>query len=125
MNRALIIIYLIFFIGFIVPVGTSDDIKQGYPLWITISGVIVPVLGALSILLYALSFEPKRCAWFWKIVPILLVVYYAIAWWFDFILYKEPDNNITLIAVATFVGLLLLCPAFYFSFKFGYSEDRP
>jgi len=125
MNRVWIIIYLLFFIGFIVPIGTLNDLKEGYPLWFTISGVIIPVLGGLSILLYALSFEPKCCAWFWKVVPILLVAFYVMAWWFAFFLYKKPYDNITLISVATVVSLILLFPAFYLSFKFGYSEDRP
>jgi len=123
MNRVFIICYLVFFAGFVIPLGTSSDLEEGYPPWMTISGVIIPSLGAISILLYALSYQRKRCAWLWKIVPFMLVAYYAFSWYFDFALYSKPDDHPLLVTITTVICLLLLYPAFYFSFKFGYSED--
>lgn len=89
-----------------------------------ISGVVFPGLAAISMLFYVFSYKPNFCAWFWKIVPITLVAYYALSWYFDFILYREPDYTPVIIVMATILGSLMLLPAVYLTFKFGYTEDE-
>lgn len=124
MKGVLSICYLVFFV-IITAISTLDDLQtNGYPLWMTISGVVVPVAGAVSMLFYTFSYKPELCSWLWKIVPFTLVAYYLVEWYFDFVLYPEPYDSPQLIVAATFAGSLVLLPLLYSSFKFGYSKDN-
>jgi len=124
MIKALSICYLIFFVVITVFSVQNDFEIQGYPKWMITSEVVIIPLGLISMLLYTFSYKSKFCMWLWKIVPFLLVSYYASEWYYDFIVYRNrvsPSGE--LIGVATVFGILLLLPLLYSSFKFGYSED--
>jgi hypothetical protein len=98
-----------------------DDLKiQGYPLWMLIFGAIVNVPGLISMFLWAFEFELKK-KWFWKIVPFALVGYYAADWYFDFVIFRTPDITNQVRIGITFLGLLVLYPLLYSTFKFGYN----
>ena len=120
MKMILTICYLVF-LGFITVTGASGDLQYGYPLWMTVSGLAIPAVGAVSMILYMVSYKPKYCSWIWKITPFVLLGFYAVSWYFDFVLYRAPDDSPELIGVATFLGILLFFPLLYSSFKFGYS----
>jgi len=126
MNQVLAICYLVFF-GVVTAISTLNDfeiLENGYPLWMIIAGVAIPALGAVSMTFYTFSYKPDFCAWVWKIVPFMLVVYYMVEWYFDFVVYKEPYDSPQLIGGATFLGSLLLLPLLYSSFKLGYSKNK-
>ena len=121
MKAVLTICYLVF-LGVITAAAISSYLEE-YPLWITILGVVIPAVGAISMLLYAFSYKPQFCAWFWKIVPVMLVAYYAISWYIDLVAYRETNASPQRIGVTTILGSLLLLPLLYSSFRFGYSKD--
>jgi hypothetical protein len=77
---------------------------------------------AISILFHGLSYKPKSCAWLWKIVPFLLIAFLVLSWYWELILYPEQESPLPEIVLVTLFGLLILFPAFYLSFKFGYSN---
>lgn len=124
MKRWLIIGYFVLFVAVIIGV-TLEYIEQEYPLWITISTAIVLGLVAISILLYGLSYKPKRFIWFWKIVPIVLVAYYALSWYFAGPAAIDLKGTLPLVLSVVFPGAALLFPVFYLSFKFGYYRVLP
>lgn len=123
MKRVLSIFYLIFFVVITVQ-STLDHLQiKGYPFWMTVSELTLPALGAVSMLLHTFSYKPKPYAWAWKIVPFMLVSYYMLDWYFDLVVFKQPDDTPRFFWMATVLGFLLLVPLLYSSFKFGYSKD--
>jgi len=124
MEKVLSICYLVFFVVISVVSVRNDFQADGYPMWMVISEVVIVPLGFASMLLYTFSFKPEFCTWVWKIVPLLLVGYYVAEWYFDFIIFREPGSTSQFVEAVTVVGLFLLFPLFYSSFKFGYSKDE-
>lgn len=122
MNQTLIFCYLVFFVTVLSPFVPSGYPELDSPLWLVILGIFLFGFVAISIFLYGASYKPKPFAWFWKIVPLTLIIYLAISWYWEFILYHEPDDSTSQTAMATFFGLAVLFPAFYLSFKLGYSN---
>jgi hypothetical protein len=99
-----------------------DDLKiQGYPLWMLMFSIAVIVPGLISMFLWAFKFKPKK-RWLWKIVPIALVVYYVADWYFDLVVYRTPDLTNQVRVGITFLGLLVLYPLLYSTFKFGFGD---
>ena len=120
MKQFLSVCYIIF-IAVISVASFKNDLKiQNYPLWMLIFSPIAIVPGLISMLLWTFEFKPKE-KWFWKIVPFALVVYYAADWYFDFVVYRNPDMTNQVVVGITLIGLLLLYPLLYSTFKFGYN----
>ncbi len=120
--RQLLSVCYIAFIAFINGVSLWRDVAiRGYPLWTAIFGLIANLGGFISMLLWAFYCEPSR-KWFWKTVFFGVVVYYATSWYFDFVLYRDPYFTNQLISVTTVLGLLILFPLFYSTFKFGFGD---
>lgn len=115
MKRNLIIFYLVIFTAMIL-VGLFDDIKRQAPLWFMILDIMIPGLVALSIAFYALDFRPKRGAWVWKVVPPM------------FVIFELGDMFRTgafiLVPLLSIALWLLLFPAVYLSFRFGFPSER-
>lgn len=124
MKRWLIIGYFVILVAVIIGL-TLTCIGEGYPLWILISMPVILGLVAISILLYGLSYKPKRFAWFWKIVPLALVAQYAVYWFLGGRASFDPEAPLSAIVVGYFVVFAGLFTAFYLSFKFGYSKTLP
>ncbi len=120
MKRWLIIGYFVILVAIIIGL-TLMCIGEGYPLWTLISMPVILGLIAISILLYGLSYKPKHFAWFWKIVPLVLVAYYASSWYFAGPASVDTKGSV----LSMFPGIAFLFPAFYLSFKFGYSKSLP
>jgi len=120
MKRWLIIGYFVILVAIIIGL-TLMCIGEGYPLWTLISMPVILGLVAISILLYSLSYKPKHFAWFWKIVPLVLVAYYASSWYFAGPASVDTKGSV----LSMFLGIAFLFPAFYLSFKFGYSKSLP
>lgn len=123
MKKVLSICYIIFFVVISVVSVRNDFQIDGYPVWMIISEVVIVPLGLVSMLLYTFSCKPRFCTWAWNIVPFMLVVYYLAEWYFDFIIFKKPGDTPQFVGAVTVLGLFLLFPLFYSSFKFGYSKD--
>lgn len=123
MRQVLCICYVIFIV--VVTTGSAMNDFRGtdYPMWMSISGIAAPGLGIVAMLLYAFSFRPRIVGWIWKIVPVLIVLYYAVEWYFDFVVYRKPDMSPPLLGIVTIVGLLMLFPLFYSTFMLGYSSE--
>jgi hypothetical protein len=105
-----------------IPVGFSGDSEPSFSLWLTILLTVPLFLAAIAIFLYGISYRPNLFSWLWKFVPFSLIAFFTISWYLEFILYPEPDFPKWEIVMATLWGLLTLTPAFYISFKFGYSN---
>lgn len=123
MIKVLGVCYLIFLVVITVFSIYAHPNSRDFPVWMMVSEAVVVPLGFVSMLLFTFSYKPKFYTWIWKIVPILLVGHYLIEWYFDFIIFKEPNDTPQFVAGVTVIGLFLLLPLFYSSFKFGYSED--
>jgi hypothetical protein len=122
-KQILSVCYIIFIAAINVG-GFRDDLKiQGYPFWMLILCVAVNISGFTSMILWAFEFEPKK-RWLWKIVPLALAVYYAAAWYFDFIVYRPPDMPDKAVGPVTFIGLLVLYPLFYSTIKFASRQKK-
>ncbi len=121
MKQTLIFCYLVFFVIVLAPLAPSGYPVPDSPLWLVIFEIFSFGFVAISIFLYGASYRPKPFAWFWKVVPFTLIIYLAISWYWEFILYHEPDDSASKTAMATLFGLAVLFPAFYLSFKLGYS----
>ena len=122
MKQTLIFCYLAFFVIVLLPFVPSGYPKPDSPLWLVIPGILSFGFVAISIFLYGVSYKPKPLVWFWKVVPVMLIIYLAISWYWEFILYREPDDSTSQTAMATIFGLAVLFPAIYLSFKFAYSK---
>jgi uncharacterized membrane protein len=100
----------------------KDDLKiPGYPLWMLIFSIVAVTPGLISMFLWAFEFELKKKL-LWKIIPFVLVVYYAADWYYDLVIFREPDMTNRVIVGITFLGLLLLYPLLYSTFKFGFGR---
>ena len=122
MKRLIPLSYLIFIL-IITIYSILDDLKiTGYPSWMLISGIVIPLMGIVSVLLYVLSYKPKLFSWIWKVVPFALVCYYLAEWYFDFVVFKKSDDTPQLLVTATLLGSLVLFPLLFCSFKLGYHE---
>jgi uncharacterized membrane protein len=119
MKKFLSVCYIVFVIA-VNAHALNNDFKRGYPLWMLIFCVVAVIPGLISMFLLTFEFEPKR-KWFWKIVPFVLVVYFATGWYFDFI-YRRPEVTNQIIIGGTLLGTLLLYPLLYSSFKFGFGD---
>lgn len=122
MKRTLTFCYLAFFIVVLIPLGYTSYPEPDSPLWLVTLGIFSFGLAALSILFHGLSYKPKSCAQIWKIIPFLLITYLILSWYWEFILYPEPESPLSETILATFFGLLILFPSLYLSFKLGYSN---
>jgi hypothetical protein len=122
MKRILTFCYLVFFIAVLIPLGYTSGPEPDYPLWLIALVTFSFSLVAISIFLYGLSYRPKSFAWVWKIIPFMLIVFVVLSWYWEFILYPEPEYPLSETVLATLFGLVALSPAFYLSFKFGYSN---
>jgi hypothetical protein len=122
MKRILTFCYLVFFTIVLIPFVPSSYSEPVSPLWLVTLGTFSFSLVAISIFLYGLSYRPKSCAWLWKIIPFMLIAFVALSWYWEFILYPEPEYPLSETILATLLGLVVLSPAFYLSFKFGYSN---
>jgi hypothetical protein len=119
MKQFLSICYVVLIVAINVT-GFRGDLKiQGYPLWMLIFGIVATVPGLIAVLLWAFEFEPKR-KWFWRIVFFALAIYLAVDWYFTFVIFRKPDETNQLIAVVTFLGLLMFYPLLYSTFEFGF-----
>lgn len=118
MKKFLSICYIIFLVVTSI-VSFKSDFKQGRPLLMLILGLVVVIPGLISMFLLTFKFKPKR-RWFWKIVPVVLVVRFAVGWYFDFIVYRRSDVTNQDIVLGTLLGTLLLYPLLYSTFKFGF-----
>lgn len=129
MKRTLIFCYFVFIATVLVPCVPADNPDPDTPLWLVTLGIFAFTLVAASVLLYGLSYRPKAFVWVWKIVPFVLIAYLAASWYLEFILYPKPDDSLLQTVFATASGLLLLSPAFWLTFKFGYAHlvwsDKP
>ena len=122
MKRFLSVIYVVV-IAYINCTSFLHDIRDRhyFPIWEVIFGIVFVTAGLVSMVFWAFEFEPKR-RWIWKIIPLGLIAYYAVDWYFTFILNRQPDMTSPVIVVTTLVGLLVLYPFFYSTFKFGYED---
>jgi len=124
MKHLLVFIYLGFFITIAV-VSTHSDAAREYPLWFVISGVVFPALGSISILLYGLNYHPKRFVAVWKVIPFALLGYYVLSFYLGIFVFGELDDVSSMSAVGIVsVAVILLLPAFYLSFRFGYLNSK-
>ncbi len=118
MKQFLSVCYIIFMAAISVASFRSDLKIQSYPLWMLIFSIVAIVPGLISMLLWTFEFKPKG-KWFWKMVPFALVVYYVADWYFDFVVYRKPDETNQVVVGITLLGLLLLYPLLSSTFKFG------
>lgn len=121
MKRTLTFCYLVFFVAGLFPFVPSSYPEPDSPLWLVTLGIFSFGLAAISIFLHGLSYRPKSFTWLWKIIPFLLIAFFVLSWYWGFILYPEPEYPLSETVLATLLGLVALFPAFYLSFKFGYS----
>jgi uncharacterized membrane protein len=121
MKKFLSICYIVFVIV-VNADSLNNDLKQDYPLWMLIFCVVAVIPGLISMFLLTFEFEPKR-RWFWKIVPFVLVVYFATSWYFDFIR-RRPEITNQVVVWGTLLGTFLLFPLLYSAFKFGFRDQE-
>lgn len=122
MKRILTFCYLIFFVAVLFPFVPSSYPEPDSPLWLVTLGIFSFGLAAISIFLHGLSYRPKSFTWLWKIIPFLLIAFFVLSWYWGFILYPKPEHPLSETVLATLLGVVVLFPAFYLSFKFGYSN---
>lgn len=122
MKRTLTFCYLVFFVAVLFPFVPSSYSEPDSPLWLVTLGIFSFGLAAISIFLHGLSYRPKSFTWLWKIIPFLLISFFVLSWYWGFILYPKPEYPLSETVLATLFGLVALFPAFYLSFKFGYSD---
>lgn len=114
----------VIFIMVITGTSTRDDaLVRGYSIGLVLMEVIVPVVGAIGMLLYTFSFELRSYRWIWKIVPLLLLACYVFEWYLDFVVYRQPDETNTVIIAITLLGAVILYPMFHTNYKLGYSKE--
>jgi hypothetical protein len=122
MKRTLTFCYLVFLITVLIPIVSSSRSEPDSPFWLVTLGIFSFGLVAISIVLHGLSYKPKSFTWLWKIIPFLLIAFAVLSWYWEFILYPKPESQLSKTVLLTLFGVVVLLPAFYLSFKFGYSN---
>jgi len=125
MKRILTFCYFVFFVAIFIVLRILSHLEKGVPLWSIIFSVTILSLVAISILLYGLSYKPKRFTWFWKVIPFTLLAHYAIGWYFLGWNPVDTNESLLLLIIGTCLMFAVFFAAFYLSFKFGYSKSLP
>jgi len=122
MRLVLKVLYLALYLGLIVA-AMSDNLAQQYPHWLTGLDLAVRSSAAICILLYIFRHRPEALRFLWKLLPGILVVFEIFSWYYDFFVTVDPDVTALGLGLAVIVGVVVISPSWYISFRFGYLED--
>lgn len=116
-QRILSVLYLIFFIVLSGYSAFFDPKPSPEPLWSDIAGSVFVVAGMVCMLLYILKIRPQRWVPLFKIIPIAMVATCGLSTYFQI----RVDRSAPLVIVEAFItGSIILFPAWYMCFRFGY-----
>ena len=119
MKQTLSAVYLFLYLGILLFSALNQTANE-YPGWLTALDFSCRAGAVVCMMLYVIRLRPIFLSPLWKLVPIVLVMCDGFSWYYDFIVFADPEYKIPEILIATCLGIIILFPSWYLCFRFGY-----
>lgn len=121
MEKIIIFFYFFFYIFLTYRVYISN-LLQGHPSWFTSLDMLSHVYVIFVLVLYLTRRRPASLKLLFKISPFLIVLWNGFAWYYEIYPLISERSFTDGILLPTFLGLLMITPAWYFCFRFGFRK---